>query len=104
MKRTVCLRVGTRLSPRISQIKTNYANVPWWLPTLTLTAAATDRVRQDIIQQLALAKPNITFVASILLLYYEVQPETEAKVTASYHNSINKQQVQALFVHSAAAK
>ena len=44
------------------------------VPTLALTATATDRVRQDIIQQLALAKPSI-HVASFNRpnLYYEVQ-------------------------------
>ena len=46
------------------------------VPTLALTATATDRVRQDIIQQLALVKPNI-HIASFNRpnLYYEVQPK-----------------------------
>ncbi len=46
------------------------------VPTLALTATATDRVRQDIIQQLALAEPRV-HVASFDRpnLYYEVQPK-----------------------------
>ncbi len=46
------------------------------VPTLALTATATDRVRQDIIQQLALAQPSI-HIASFNRqnLYYEVQPK-----------------------------
>ncbi|MBV9387721.1 MAG: DNA helicase RecQ [Chroococcidiopsidaceae cyanobacterium CP_BM_ER_R8_30] len=46
------------------------------VPTIALTATATDRVRQDIIQQLALAQPSI-HIASFNRpnLYYEVQPK-----------------------------
>jgi ATP-dependent DNA helicase RecQ len=46
------------------------------VPTIALTATATDRVRTDIIQQLNLAKP-IVHVASFNRpnLYYEVQPK-----------------------------
>ncbi len=57
---------------QLKQLRQRYPGVP----TLALTATATDRVRQDIIQQLALAKPNI-HVASFNRpnLYYEVQPK-----------------------------
>ncbi len=46
------------------------------VPTIALTATATDRVRTDIIQQLNLAKP-IVHVASFNRpnLYYDVQPK-----------------------------
>lgn len=46
------------------------------VPTIALTATATDRVRSDIIQQLKLAKP-IVHVASFNRpnLYYDVQPK-----------------------------
>jgi ATP-dependent DNA helicase RecQ len=55
---------------QLRQLRQRYPGVP----TLALTATATDRVRQDIIQQLALAKPSI-HVASFNRpnLYYEVQ-------------------------------
>lgn len=57
---------------QLKQLRHRYPGVP----TLALTATATDRVRQDIIQQLALAKPSI-HVASFNRpnLYYEVQPK-----------------------------
>lgn len=57
---------------QLKQLRQRYPGVP----TLALTATATDRVRQDIIQQLALAQPNI-HVASFNRpnLYYEVQPK-----------------------------
>ncbi len=46
------------------------------VPTLALTATATDRVRQDIIQQLALTQPNIHLASfNRPNLYYEVQPK-----------------------------
>ncbi|MBD2771375.1 DNA helicase RecQ [Iningainema tapete] len=48
------------------------------IPTLALTATATDRVRSDIIQQLGLNQPNI-HIASFnrTNLYYEVRPKTK---------------------------
>ncbi len=57
---------------QLKQLRHRYPGVP----TLALTATATDRVRQDIIQQLALAKPTI-HIASFNRpnLYYEVQPK-----------------------------
>ena len=55
---------------QLRSLRQRYSTVP----TLALTATATDRVRQDIIQQLALVQPNI-HVASFNRpnLYYEVQ-------------------------------
>lgn len=57
---------------QLSALRQRYPSVP----TIALTATATDRVRQDIIQQLRLSKPNI-HVASFNRpnLYYEVQPK-----------------------------
>jgi len=57
---------------QLSSLRQRYPGVP----TIALTATATDRVRQDIIQQLGLNKPNI-HVASFNRpnLYYEVQPK-----------------------------
>ena len=52
------------------------------VPTLALTATATDRVRQDIIQQLALVKPNIHLASfNRPNLYYEVQPKQKQSYT-----------------------
>lgn len=57
---------------QLRQLRQRYPGVP----TLALTATATNRVRQDIIQQLALAQPSI-HIASFNRpnLYYEVQPK-----------------------------
>lgn len=57
---------------QLRQLRQRYPGVP----TLALTATATDRVRQDIIQQLALEQPSI-HIASFNRqnLYYEVQPK-----------------------------
>lgn len=57
---------------QLNSLRQRYPSVP----TIALTATATDRVRQDIIQQLGLSKPNI-HVASFNRpnLYYEVQPK-----------------------------
>lgn len=57
---------------QLRQLRQRYPNVPF----LALTATATDRVRQDIIQQLALRQPSI-HIASFNRpnLYYEVQPK-----------------------------
>ncbi|KJH72195.1 DNA helicase RecQ [Aliterella atlantica] len=57
---------------QLNSLRRRYPDVP----TIALTATATDRVRQDIIQQLGLNKPNI-HVASFNRpnLYYEVQPK-----------------------------
>ncbi|MBW4664400.1 MAG: DNA helicase RecQ [Chroococcus sp. CMT-3BRIN-NPC107] len=66
---------GHDFRPEYRQLRTlrqRYPNVP----TIALTATATDRVRTDIIQQLNLAKP-IIHVASFNRpnLYYDVQPK-----------------------------
>lgn len=57
---------------QLKQLRQRYPGVP----TLALTATATDRVRQDIIQQLGLEKPSI-HIASFNRpnLYYEIQPK-----------------------------
>ncbi len=57
---------------QLRSLRQRYPNVP----TIALTATATDRVRTDIIQQLNLAKP-IIHVASFNRpnLYYDVQPK-----------------------------
>jgi len=57
---------------QLSSLRQRYPHVP----TLALTATATDRVRQDIIQQLALAQPSIHLASfNRPNLYYEVQPQ-----------------------------
>ncbi|MDC0833625.1 DNA helicase RecQ [Geitlerinema sp. CS-897] len=58
---------------QLSQLRHRYPDVP----VMALTATATDRVRQDIVQQLALNQPHI-HVASFHRpnLYYEVRPKT----------------------------
>lgn len=63
---------------QMRQLRQRYPGVP----TLALTATATDRVRQDIIQQLALAQPSI-HIASFNRpnLYYEVQPKQKQSYT-----------------------
>ncbi len=63
---------------QLRQLRQRYPGVP----TLALTATATDRVRQDIIQQLALAQPSI-HIASFDRpnLYYEVQPKQKQSYT-----------------------
>lgn len=55
---------------QLKQLRDRYPEIPF----LALTATATDRVRQDIIQQLALREPNI-YIASFNRqnLYYEVR-------------------------------
>jgi ATP-dependent DNA helicase RecQ len=66
---------GHDFRPEYRQLKQLRQRYPG-IPTLALTATATARVRQDIIQQLALAKPSI-HVASFNRpnLYYEIQPK-----------------------------
>ncbi|HEY9873998.1 MAG TPA: ATP-dependent DNA helicase RecQ, partial [Candidatus Obscuribacterales bacterium] len=57
---------------QMRKLRQRYPNVPM----MALTATATDRVRTDIIQQLALRQPSI-HIASFNRpnLYYEVQPK-----------------------------
>ncbi|KAI9132504.1 DNA helicase RecQ [Acaryochloris sp. CCMEE 5410] len=58
---------------RLAEVRQRYAQVPVY----TLTATATERVRQDIIQQLQLRQPFV-HVASFNRpnLYYEVRPKS----------------------------
>ncbi len=60
---------------QLHRIRTRFANVP----IAAFTATATERVRQDIVQQLALREPRI-HVASFNRpnLYYAVRPKTRA--------------------------
>lgn len=57
---------------QLKQLRQRYSGIP----TLALTATATDRVRQDIIQQLGLKQPSI-HIASFNRpnLYYDIQPK-----------------------------
>jgi ATP-dependent DNA helicase RecQ len=66
---------GHDFRPEYRQLKQLRQRYPG-APTLALTATATDRVRQDIIQQLGLSQPSI-HIASFNRpnLYYEVQPK-----------------------------
>ena len=66
---------GHDFRPEYRQLHTlrrNYPNIP----IVALTATATERVRQDIMQQLSLREPTV-YVASFNRqnLYYEVQPK-----------------------------
>ena len=60
---------------QLRSVRKRYPNVP----TLALTATATDRVRNDIIQQLALKQPSI-HIASFNRqnLYYEIRSKTKS--------------------------
>ena len=68
---------GHDFRPEYRQLKSLRKRYPD-IPTLALTATATDRVRSDIIQQLALKQPTV-HVASFNRpnLYYEVRPKTK---------------------------
>ncbi|HEY9849920.1 MAG TPA: DNA helicase RecQ [Leptolyngbyaceae cyanobacterium] len=63
---------------QLRMLRQRYANIP----VMALTATATERVRQDIIEQLALQKPSI-HVASFNRqnLYYEVRPKQKSSYT-----------------------
>ncbi|MDZ8052609.1 MAG: DNA helicase RecQ [Aulosira sp. ZfuVER01] len=68
---------GHDFRPEYRQLRSVRKRYPH-VPTLALTATATDRVRSDIIQQLALKQPSI-HVASFNRqnLYYEVRSKTK---------------------------
>ncbi len=56
-------------------VRKRYPNVP----TLALTATATDRVRNDIIQQLGLKQPSIHLASfNRQNLYYEIRSKTKS--------------------------
>ena len=63
---------------QLHRLRTRFANVP----IAAFTATATERVRQDIVRQLALREPRI-HVASFNRpnLYYAVRPKTKATYT-----------------------
>jgi len=57
---------------QLKQLRQRFSGVP----TIALTATATDRVRQDIIQQLGLIQPSIHLASfNRQNLFYEVQPK-----------------------------
>src|SRR5260370_40856486 len=58
----------------MEQLRTRYPHVPM----MALTATATERVRQDILEQLRLSDPHI-HIASFNRpnLYYEVRPKNK---------------------------
>ena len=68
---------GHDFRPEYRQLKSLRKRYPD-IPTLALTATATDRVRSDIIQQLGLKQPSIhTASFNRQNLYYEVRPKTK---------------------------
>ena len=76
---------GHDFRPEYRQLKQLRQRYPG-IPTLALTATATDRVRQDIIQQLALEQPSI-HIASFNRqnLYYEIQPKQKQSYSQLLH-------------------
>lgn len=72
---------GHDFRPEYGQLRSLRQRYPG-IPTLALTATATDRVRQDIIKQLALAQPSIHLASfNRQNLYYEVQPKQKQSYT-----------------------
>ncbi|QLE55954.1 DNA helicase RecQ [Nostoc sp. TCL26-01] len=68
---------GHDFRPEYRQLKSLRKRYPQ-VPTLALTATATDRVRADIIQQLGLKQPSIHLASfNRQNLYYEVRPKTK---------------------------
>jgi ATP-dependent DNA helicase RecQ len=68
---------GHDFRPEYRQLKSLRKRYPD-IPTVALTATATDRVRSDIIQQLGLKQPSIHLASfNRENLYYEVRPKTK---------------------------
>ncbi|MDZ7967747.1 MAG: DNA helicase RecQ [Nostoc sp. DedSLP03] len=68
---------GHDFRPEYRQLKSLRKRYPD-VPTIALTATATDRVRSDIIQQLGLKQPSIHLASfNRENLYYEVRPKTK---------------------------